>query len=114
MHAVRTGRTQAAQDGVGVVDVRQLFSGEGGRTVATEVHGYVAAPSPAPPLEEVADPAFVWPDADLPMHGSVVLPTAAPELQALNSTVYGFTGTVNVGRGELRVRAHSLARVLVA
>ena len=102
------------RDGVGVVDVRQLFSGEGGRTVATEVHGYVAAPSPAPPLEEVADPAFVWPDADLPMHGSVVLRTAAPELQALNSTVYGFTGTVNVGRGELRVRAHSLARVLVA
>jgi hypothetical protein len=85
-----------------------------GRTVATEVHGYVAAPSPVPPLEAVADPAFAWPDAELPMHGSVVLRTAVPELQALNSTVYGFTGTVNVGRGELRVRAHSLARVLVA
>jgi hypothetical protein len=28
--------------------------------------------------------------------------------------VYGFTGTVNVARGELRVRAQSLARVLVA
>jgi hypothetical protein len=48
------------------------------------------------------------------MHGSVVLRTAAPELQALNSTVYGITGTLNAGRGELRVRAHSLARVLVA
>ena len=48
------------------------------------------------------------------MHGAVDLRTAAPELQALNSTVYGFTGTVNAGRGELRVRAQSLARVLVA
>src|SRR3712207_5897484 len=43
------------RDGVGVVDVRQVFSGEGGRTVATEVHGYVAAPSPVPPLEAVHD-----------------------------------------------------------
>ena len=48
------------------------------------------------------------------MHGAVDLRTAAPELQALNPTVYGFTGTVNAGRGELRVRAQSLARVLVA
>jgi hypothetical protein len=102
------------RDGVGVIDVRQEFSGEGGRTVATEVHGYLTPQGPLPPLEEVADPAFAWPDAEMPMHGSVMLRTAAPELQALNSTVYGFTGTVNVARGELRVRAQSLARVPVA
>ncbi len=101
------------RDGVGVIDVRQVFSGEGGRTVATEVHGYIAAPVPMPPLEEVADPAFVWPDVDLPMHGAVDLRTAAPDLQAINATVFGFTGTVNVARGELRVRAQSLARVPV-
>ena len=101
------------RDGVGVVDVRQVFSGEGGRTVAAEVHGYVAAPSPMPPLEEVADPAFVWPDVDLPMHGAVDLRTAVPEMRALNATVFGFTGTLNVARGELRVRAQTLARVPV-
>ena len=48
------------------------------------------------------------------MHGVFDLRTAVPGLQALNATVYGFTGTVNAGRGELRVRAQSLARVLVA
>ena len=101
------------RDGVGVIDVRQVFSSEGGRTVATEVHGYIAAPVPMPPLEEVADPTFVWPDAEMPMHGAVDLRTAAPDLQAINATVFGFTGTVNVARGELRVRAQSLARVLV-
>jgi hypothetical protein len=39
--------------------------------------------------------------------------TAAPDLQALNSTVHGCTGTVDVARGQLRVRAQSLARVPV-
>ena len=101
-------------DGVGVIDVRQMFSGAGGRTVTSRVHGYITPLGPLPPLEELADPAFVWPDAEMPMHGAFDLRTAAPELQALNSTVYGFTGTVNAGRGELRVRAQSLARVLVA
>ena len=101
------------RDGVGVIDVRQVFSGEAGRTVATEVHGYLTSPAPMPPLEEVADPSFAWPDVELPMHGAVDLRTAAPELQALNATVFGYTGTVNVARGELRARAKSLAQVPV-
>ena len=101
-------------DGVGVLDVRQVISGASGRTVSARGHGYLTPQGPLPPLEELADPAFVWPDAEMPMHGAFDLRTAAPELQALNATVYGFTGTVNAGRGELRVRAQSLARVLVA
>lgn len=102
------------RDGIGVMDVRQVFSGEGGRTVSTRVHGYLTPPGPMPPLEAIADPAFTWPDAEIPMHGAVDLRTAAPELQALNATVFGLTGTVNVARGELRVRARSLARVPVS
>jgi hypothetical protein len=98
-------------DGVGVIDARQVLSDGDGRTVATAVHGYVTAPAPMPPLEEMADPAFVRPDADLPMHGAVDLRTAVADLQALNATVFGFTGTLNVARSELRVRAQSLARV---
>jgi hypothetical protein len=101
------------RDGVGVIDVRQVFSGEGGRTVTTRVHGYLTPSGPMPPLEAMADPGFAWPDAEIPMHGAVDLRTAAPELQELNATVYGFTGTVNVARGELRIRAQSLARVPV-
>jgi len=31
------------RDGVGVVDVRQVFSAATGRTVATEVHGYLTS-----------------------------------------------------------------------
>ena len=100
-------------DGVGVIDARQLFSSEDGRTVTSAVRGYVTPPAGMPTLEEVADPAFVWPDVDLPMHGAVDLRTAAPDLRTLNATVFGFTGTLNVARGELRVRAQSLARVLV-
>ena len=103
-----------SRDGIGVIDVRQVFSGEGGRTVSTRVHGYLTPPRPMPPLEAIADPAFTWPDAEIPMHGAVDLRTAAPGLQALNATVFGFTGTVNVARGELRVRAQSLARVPVS
>lgn len=100
-------------DGVGVIDARQVFSGGDGRTVASAVRGYVTPPAGMPPLEEIADPAFVWPDVDLPMHGAVDLRTAVPEMRALNATVFGFTGTLNVARGELRVRAQTLARVPV-
>ena len=96
-----------------MVDVRQVLSGESGRTVAVRMHGYLTSPAPMPPLEEIADPAFTWPDIDLQTHGAAELRTAVPELQAVNSTVFGFTGTANVARAELRIRAQSLARVLV-
>ncbi len=101
------------RDGVGIVDARQVFSGEGSRTVAARVHGYLTSRAPMPPLEEIADPVFVWPDIDLQVHGAADLRTAAPELQAVNATVFGSTGTTNVARAELRIRAQSLARVLV-
>jgi hypothetical protein len=67
-----------------------------------------------PPLAVIADRAFTWPDTEIPMHGAVDLRTAAPGLEALNAAVFGMTGTVNVARGELRVRAQSLARVPVS
>ncbi len=101
------------RDGVGVVDVRQVVLSSGGRAVSVYARGYVTPQGAMPPLEVLADPAFAWPDLAIPMHGSVTMRTGAPELQAVNSTVYGFTGTVNVGTGQIRVRAQSLAQVLV-
>ncbi len=75
--------------------------------------GYLTPEGAMPPLEVIADPAFAWPDLPIPMHGSVTMRTGAPELRAVNATVYGFTGTVNVGIGPIRVRTTSLPQVLV-
>ena len=62
----------------------------------------------------VGDPGFEWQDLEIPMHGWATMRSAAPDLQPVNSMVYGFTGTNNVGRGQIRVRGQSLARILVS
>ena len=101
------------RDGIAVIDVRQVARSAAGRTVSWYAGGYITPEGEMPPLEVIGDPGFVWPDLEMPLHGWATMRTAAPDLQALNSTVYGFTGTVNVARGQLRVRGQSLARILV-
>lgn len=93
-------------DGVGVIDARELVTGEPGEVVSIEVGGYVVPPAGLPDLPVLADPAFRWPDLELPMHGWTRTQTAAAEL---NRTVFGFTGAVNMGRGTLVVEAQPLA-----
>ncbi|SDY97866.1 hypothetical protein SAMN05660209_04249 [Geodermatophilus africanus] len=101
------------QDGVGVVDVRMVARSAAGRTVSWYAGGHLTPEGGMPPLEVVGDPGFVWPALEIPMHGWATMRSAAPDLRAVNSTVYGFTGTNDVTRGQTRVRGQSLARVLV-
>ncbi|MGY1781830.1 DUF3237 family protein [Geodermatophilus sp. SYSU D01036] len=100
-------------DGVGVLDVREVVHLPAGTTVAVAVTGYLIPPFPIPPLDEIT-PDTEWPDVDVPIHGAATLRTADPSLAALNRTVYGMTGTVNMARGQIRARAESLARVAVS
>lgn len=96
-------------DGVGVVNAREVITTGDGRAVAVHATGYVVPPFPLPPFSEILDPAFTWPDADLPMHGSTVMQSGDLDLAPVNRTVYGWTGTANMGLGEVRVAARSLA-----
>lgn len=95
-------------DGVGVVDAREIVSGPGGLATSIHAEGYIVAAFPMPELSVLADPSFSWPDADLQMHGSSRVQTADPALARANSTIYGWTGTVNIGRTSLEVQARSL------
>ena len=104
---------QLRRDGVGVMDVRMVARSATGRTVSWYAGGYLTPEGEMPPLEVVGDPGFVWPDLEIPMHGWATMRSPAPDLQPVNSTVYGFTGTNNVARGQLRVRGQSLARIPV-
>lgn len=96
-------------DGVGVLDAREIITGADGTTVTLAVSGFAVTPFPMPPLVELLDPSFTWPDADTAMHGSARLQSGAPHLQAVNRTVFGWTGTVNMATGRLAVAARSLA-----
>ena len=99
-------------DGIGVLDVREVVHLPGGTAVALSITGYAHPPFPMPPLEEIT-PDMQWPDAEVPIHGAVTMRTGDPSLTAVNRTVYGMTGTVNMARGTIRARAESLARVPV-
>lgn len=102
-------------DGIGVIDVRELITGPADAPGATEVvlaahaQGYVVPPFPMPPLADLLDPSFSWPDLGLPLHGSVRLQSAAPLLSDVNHTVFAFTGTVNMSSGTLLVSVRSIA-----
>ena len=100
-------------DGIGVLDVREVVHLPAGTAVSLTVAGYAHPPYPLPPLEQMG-PDTEWPDVDVPIHGAATMRTADPSLTALNRTVYGMTGTVNMARGQIRARAESLARVAVA
>ncbi len=100
-------------DGVGVLDVRSLVRTPSGTAISGHARGYLTAPAPMPPLEALLAPDFEWPDVDFDVHGAITLQTMDPALVAVNHTMYGYTGTANVARNELKVRARSLAPMLV-
>lgn len=95
-------------DGIAVVDARELISGDGRPATSVHADGYIVAPFQMPELAILADPSFTWPDVDLPLHGSSLVQTADPALEAANRTVYGWTGTVNIAQGLLEIQARSL------
>ncbi|HEX8760150.1 MAG TPA: hypothetical protein VF734_09305 [Pseudonocardiaceae bacterium] len=96
-------------DGVGVIDARELISNEDRAIAAVRAAGYVVPPFPMPELSILADPNFQWPDVDLPLHGAHFWETSDGNLSTAAATVYGFTGSVNVAAGVLKVSARSLA-----
>jgi hypothetical protein len=96
-------------DGVGVIDAREVIS-DGDRVVAAvRAEGYIVPPFPVPELSVLADPDFQWPDVDLPIHGAAFWETSEEDISTAAATVYGFTGSVNVASGVIKVSAHSLA-----
>jgi hypothetical protein len=96
-------------DGVGIIDARDMIF-DGDRVVAAiRAEGYIVPPFPMPELSVLADPNFQWPDVDLPMHGAHFWETSREDLSTAAATVYGFTGSANIGAGLLELSAHSLA-----
>jgi hypothetical protein len=96
-------------DGVAVIDARELITGADGTTASVHADGYIVPPFEMPDLSVLLDPSFSWPDVDLPLHGSARLQSAAPALEAVNRSVYWFTGAVNMARGSLVVTAQRIS-----
>ena len=96
------------QDGVGVIDVRGFAQHPDGATAAFAMRGYLGEPAPGV-VEAMLDPEYVPPDADIPLHGASWWETMAPQYAFLNHTVFGFTGTINLATGMLRMTFRSLA-----
>lgn len=97
------------RDGVGVIDANEVVT-VGDATVAVEVRGYLLPPPglDLPPLEEVAAPGFVWPDANFAIEAFATFTSGAPQLAELNRTVVAHTGTVNFATGRIHVEARRL------
>jgi len=95
-------------DGVGVIDARELVSGQQGPAGSVHAEGYVVPPMAMPPLPELLDPSFRWPDAELPLHGSARVCTGDSGAAAANHTVFAFTGSVNMSQGSLAVSARAV------
>lgn len=96
-------------DGVGVIDARDTIL-DGDRVIAAmRAEGYIVPPFPVPELPVLADPNFQWPDVDLPAHGAHFWETSREDLSTAAATVYGFSGSVNMGAGVLKLSARSLA-----
>jgi hypothetical protein len=96
-------------DGVGVIDARWLLVDADGATVAITLKGYIGEPSPGF-LEAFLDPEFEPVDVDIPSHGAAWFQTMAPQYAFLNHTVFGFTGSLNIAQGVIRLTGRPLAR----
>lgn len=95
-------------DGVAVIDAHEtIVSNNGASTVHAHATGYLVPPFEMPPLEALLQPDFAWPDVDLPMHGAVTF-ESGEKGSVLNSTVYAFTGMVNVARGVISASAKTI------
>lgn len=89
-------------DGVLVANVHMLIAIPDGPPVGVRIQGFWVPTFEMPPLEAFLDPDFEFPDSDIPGHMAVWHETMLPQYAHLNHTLYVFTGTMNVARGELR------------
>lgn len=91
-------------DGIAVIDAQKTLSG-GGVHVVEHVRGYGYPPAglQLPPLEDLLDPAFEWPDALFPILGASTFRAAAQELSYLNRELARVDGWFNFATGGLAV-----------
>lgn len=96
-------------DGIAVIDAQKTLSGDGVHVVE-HVRGY-GFPPPGlhlPPLEELLDDAFVWPDVLFPVLGASTFRAAAPQLSYLNREVARIDGWFNFATGGLAIETRLL------
>lgn len=96
-------------DGVLVANVHMLIAIPDGPPVAVRIKGFWVPTHEFPPLEAFLDPEFEFPDIEIPGHMAVWHETMLPQYAHLNHTLFGFSGTLNLARGELRWTVRSLA-----
>ncbi len=94
-------------DGVGVIYVRGFVEHPDGATAAFTMRGFLGEPAPGM-IEAMLDPEYVPPDVDIPLHGASWMEAMAPQDAYVNHTVFGFTGTINLAKGMLRITLRSL------
>lgn len=91
-------------DGIAIIDAQKTLS-RGDVHVFEHVRGYGYPPAglQLPPLEELLDPAFVWPDALFPVLGASTFRAAAQDLSHLNREVARVDGWFNFATGGLAI-----------
>jgi hypothetical protein len=103
-------------DGVSVLDVREVMTTAAGERIEVRAQGYGDGGGAVtlPPSELLQSPEFSWPDTSSSLLGAAFCQTAAPELAWLNRTVFVYSGTANLGTGQLNVSIHALTPEMVA
>ena len=96
-------------DGVGVADVRGYGVLADGSPIGMTLKGFIGDPTIMPSIDVWLDPDYEWPDTDLPYHGAGWWQSMAPQHAFLNYTVFGFTGSINMATGVVRITFTSLA-----
>lgn len=97
-------------DGVGVIDAREAIIPETGLAIGARARGYVRPPAglPLPPLEDLLDPTFSWPDVPFAIEVFQTFTAAAPEHAWLNDIVVSHVGAVNYATRTLWIDARVL------
>ena len=97
--------------GVGEIHAPELIEFEQHR-VALDVRGYLVGPDgmALPPLADVLEPGFAFPDVGFRVTASALASTTSPEFEHLNSAVIVVEGEVNMGTGAMDVTARIVDR----
>lgn len=91
-------------DGIAVIDAQKTLT-SGSVHVVEHVRGYGYPPAglKLPPLHDLLNPAFEWPDALFPILGASTFRAAAEDLSHLNREVARVDGWFNFATGGLAV-----------
>lgn len=114
--AVTAGRLRGARvwgtdhlllrsDGVCVIDAQTMLSQSANSHVYEHVYGYCLPPDglQVPPLEELLEPGFEWPNVDFPIVAFSTFRAGTRELEYLNSLTARIDGWANFATGGLAI-----------